>query len=472
MQRKVVVLLLLTTALFTNAKSIVPVVDQRMELMSLVFRLAEAEEYSVNKSSPYIERAYKEFASLREHELIMYTKLLRANYGVAFDAVPRLALSLQIKKGEVAFRPDIDITKIDKRWQPDSLPKYIKLLNKFYKESEFASFFQANADFYAKVEDNFNKKVMNNINLKWFDDFFGVKKIENFQVIVELMSGGGNYGPQIKTTKGKEEYYGIFCSWQTDSIGVPIYMSGMSGLVAHELSHSYWEPIIATYYKDIMPQSNKMFKLVAHYMREMHYGNAKSCFNEMLTNASAILYDNDNPISGNFGEDWRLCMETNNGFIAIKPILYAMKKYQNQREQYTTMNDFMPEIVKVFNDLDIEKIYTEFESQRPVILGTNIENGNQSVDYMLDSIIVSFDKPMNIYSNGLSQNIKCVSCKKLKSKHNAYWSEDKKNWIIKVELEPDTEYSINFPSGFFFVEGKCRRPKNTYTLTFKTRKKQ
>ena len=46
----------------------------------------------------------------------------------------------------------------------------------------------------------------------------------------------------------------------------------------------------------------------------------------------------------------------------------------------------MPEIVKAFNSVDAERVFAETENQRPLILGTNIENDSQDVDPALDSI--------------------------------------------------------------------------------------
>ena len=107
-----------------------------------------------------------------------------------------------------------------------------------------------------------------------------------------------------------------------------------------------------------------------------------------------------------------------------------------------------------------------------MILGTNIENGSQDVDPALDSIVVYFDRRMNVHANGWSPDSKCKTCKMPKSKENSYWNKDAKSWVVKVELEPDTEYTIIYPSFFFYAENNCHSPKNNYRLTFKTHKKQ
>lgn len=474
MKKLLLSIVLLYTVFSAQAQNLIPTVDKRIELMALVFRLAGAEEYlpSYNYKSSYMEMVEHKFTHFKESELVKYTQQLRNKFGIGFDAVILFALYTEINDGKVAFRNDVDIKNLDKRWPQDSLPKYMTLLNKFYKQTGFDTFFASNADLYGKAGEAFKTKVMNEINLKWFDDFFGQKKSENFKVMVSMLFCQGNYGPHIKDKSGNEEYYTIFGSCRTDSAGIPIY--GQIGwLVAHELSHSYWNPVIEPYYPEVMPQATKMFYLAANYLRDIHYGSPKACFYEMLANASAILYDVDNPskYAFNYDERTQICRNSDDGFIAIGTAVEALKEYRKQRDKYPNIADYMPEIVKAFNSVDADRVFAESESQRPLILGTNIENGNQDVDPALDSIVVYFDRRMNVHANGWSPDSKCKTCKIPKNKEKSRWNKDAKSWVVKVELEPDTEYTIIYPSFFFYAEKSCHRPKNTYRLTFKTRKK-
>lgn len=476
MKKVLLSIVLLCTVFSAKAQNLAPTVDKRIELMALVFRLAGAEEYqpSYNYKSSYTDKIERKFAPFRGSEVVKYTQQLRNKYGIGFDAVILFALYTEITDGKVAFRNDVDIRNLDKRWPQDSLPKYMNLLNKFYKQTGFDAFFASNADLYAKAGEAFKTKVMNEINLKWFDDFFGQKKADNFKVMISLSFCEGNYGPHIKDKSGNEEYYTIYGSCRTDSAGIPIY-GQMGWLVAHELSHSYWNPAIKPYYPEVMPQATKMFYLAANYLQNIHYGDPKSCFGELLANASAILYDVDNPskYAFNYDEHIQICQNSDDGFIAIGAIVEALKEYRKQRDKYPNITDYMPEIVKAFNSVDAERVFAETENQRPLILGTNIENGSQDVDPALDSIVVYFDRRMNVHANGWSPDSKCKTCKMPNTEGlDSYWNKDAKSWVVKVELEPDTEYTIIYPSFFFYAENNCHRPKNNYRLTFKTRKKQ
>lgn len=121
--------ILITITFIVNAQQVTTKVDECVELMSIVFRLAEAEEYSYFNNSPYLVRVKNHFEPFKNSEFIKYTQLLREKYAIGFNAVMSLALALQIEKGKVIFRPNMNIAEIDKRWSPDVLPKYIKMLS-------------------------------------------------------------------------------------------------------------------------------------------------------------------------------------------------------------------------------------------------------------------------------------------------------------------------------------------------------
>lgn len=49
-----------------------PVIDTRVEVLSIAFRLAECDEYSSQYNKVYVERIEKHFEKYRDHELIQY----------------------------------------------------------------------------------------------------------------------------------------------------------------------------------------------------------------------------------------------------------------------------------------------------------------------------------------------------------------------------------------------------------------
>ena len=143
-----------------------------------------------------------------------------------------------------------------------------------------------------------------------------------------------------------------------------------------------------------------------------------------------------------------------------------LEKYKNNTN-YKTFNDFMPEIVKLQNSIVPQELYDEIEKQKPTITSTNIPNNCDSVDYNLDHIIVYFDTPMIIEHWGMVSGKEEYDYPEF---INFKWNDNRTELkIYLLKLEPDTKYQIEFPN-FSFVGSNYFQLKNTYTLTFKTRK--
>ena len=470
MKRLFLSFIFITITFIINAQQVTTKVDERVELISLVFRLAEAEEYLNDGILQYTKKIDNYFLPYKNHKLIKYTQFLRENYGVAYNAPMSLAVHLQIKNGKIKLNPDFNKNQIEYRWHQDSLPKYVNLLNDFYKKTKFDKFFKSNSDFYTKVEKNFKTQVTDNVDFTWFEFFFGTKP-EQFNLVLGLLNGGNNYGARTEYLNGGKEIFSLIGCWSSDSLGIPQHSEYITKLVAHEFNHSFVNPLIDKFYLELQPQAELFFTLVEDEMKALKYGNAKTYLNEILVRTCEIKYDIVNRDTlQDLLEDWFLCSEKSNGFLWIDSLYNALTIYEKNRDKYLTLENFMPEIVKLQNNLNPNEIYQQIENSKPDILGTNIENNSQNVDYNLDSIVLYFDRRMNKGNNGINSSYICATCKTpAYTDKRAKWSEDGTQWTVFVKLEPNSEYSIEFTNFFFKSPDCCYSPKNTYRLHFKTK---
>src|SRR5713101_8121350 len=70
-------------------------VDLRVELMSIVFRLAGNSEYSEARVPAYAQAIEAHFASVRNHEAVRLARELHQSNGVSHDAVMSLAVHVE-----------------------------------------------------------------------------------------------------------------------------------------------------------------------------------------------------------------------------------------------------------------------------------------------------------------------------------------------------------------------------------------
>ena len=467
-----IVLFLNTTFVFSQKIYEKPVVDERVELMSIVFRLVEAKEY-VSKYVPlYTDEIDKYFEKYKNHPLIEYSKKLRDEYGVAYDAVASFSILLEIKNNKIKLRQDIDLQKLDTRWNRNSIPKYIELLNDFYKKTKFNDFFVKNEQVRKIAEENFAKEVTDKTNFDWFENFFGVFPAHKFRIIISLANGRSNYGPKIIYNNSTEEYYAIIGSWQVDKNGFPIYIESMGvsviSTLIHEICHSFCNPLIDEYLDELLPKATVFNELNKEKMKRMAYGDPKTFVGEILARACVIQYQFDH-YNHKYEEMKAVAMEICKGFLYIPELLSAFKIYKADRINYKTLRDFMPEIVKVQNSIDPQQLYDEIESQKPIITRANIPNNCDSVDYNLDHITVYFDRKMFAGNNGT--NYGEYAWPKFVDKPTK-WNDEGTEWTFFVQLEPDTQYQIRFPSVFFVDYKTLFNLRDTYILTFKTKPAQ
>jgi hypothetical protein len=163
------------------------IVDIRFELTSIVFRLANANEYVNNDVKNYTEDINHYFLKYKNHPLISYTKELREHNEIAYDAVSGFTELLKIEHGKILLNPEKDISKfleVEKRWNSESLSKYVVLLNDFYKKTNFSDLYKRHQDLYLKSTKRFDL-LLATIHTEWFYSFFG-KSFDNATVIISL----------------------------------------------------------------------------------------------------------------------------------------------------------------------------------------------------------------------------------------------------------------------------------------------
>jgi hypothetical protein len=104
-----------------RAPSIQVQVDPRVELVSLIFRLAGNPEYNQGKVESYISDANERFGKFSEHKVVVLARKLRNTRGVSYDACMSLAV-LMTDVNDPALRVPLEPwpESLDKRWNENS----------------------------------------------------------------------------------------------------------------------------------------------------------------------------------------------------------------------------------------------------------------------------------------------------------------------------------------------------------------
>ncbi len=366
-----------------------PVVDKRVELMSIVFRLAGKKEYSSEVFKLYISRIEEHFGNYRDHDLIHYIQSVMYEKGLSYDAVMSMAVHLD---NNLHLKNDIESNSLDKRWGEECAEKFTILLRKFNDDSGFDQFFKENSDIYMVIEKRF-QNIFGQIDFDWFESFYGEKSPEKYIIYNGLGNGPNNYGNTVQYKNSDKEAYSIMGTWIFDDTGMPVFnKEDYFTTIIHEFSHSFVNQLNAKHvnlFKESLPQ---IFSLVEYEMRLNAYNDWKIMLDESLVRASVIKYMKDHNFSPEEIEK-EINTQFTCGFYWIRDLVNELDKYSSQRDKYSNLESYLPRISEAYkyylgigNGIDMVKPRVTSISE--------FQNGENDVDPALSTITFNFDRPM------------------------------------------------------------------------------
>jgi len=237
-------------------------VDERFELAAVIFRLAGALPYTDLKSD-YQREVAEAFAPFAGHKAVNYAKKLKVGY----DQVFRFAIHIEKRKKD-KFALIEDLSSLGHGWNPRRARKFLRLFNKFYRDTDYAVFFNAHRALFEQATQKYIDEVYSKIDMEWFAKYAGPA---NFRCILSLSSG--NYG----ATLNDKIVYSLVCAYADADV------------VIHEYCHHFANPLADTFY-----EKNEEFKQWCDDSVDREtmpfYGNGWVMGREYVTRACTILY--------------------------------------------------------------------------------------------------------------------------------------------------------------------------------------
>ena len=366
-------------------------VDPRVELMSLLFRLAGNPEYNRPRVPAYSAAAEKAFRPFADHAAVRYARTLRATRGVSFDAVMALAVHVKDIAGLEPVVPlDPRPAGLDSRWQPAEAAAFLAHARAFVKETDFEAWVAKNQPLYEKTAGRMKAALASDARLGWIEDFFGVPPKASFTLSLGLLNGGQCYGPRVVHPDGREDIHCVLGVWLTDADGDPRFDKTVMPTVVHEFCHSYCNPLIDAHADSLASVGTRLWPGVADRMRRQAYGNWKTMLYESLVRACVVRYlaavEGPEAARAQADADKRL------GFLWIHELAAALADYEQARNTWKTLEAYMPTFQKTLAAYADE--HARAQAQRPTVVSLRPAIGAQDVDPSQTQIVVTFDRPM------------------------------------------------------------------------------
>lgn len=426
----------------TQTRTLGVAVDPRVELLSIIFRLAGNQEYNRGAVASYNEDVDRWFGGRKNHPAIQLARKLRQNYDIRYSAPMFLAIRMPEPMGDIvgAVPWQIDTRGMDPQWPARELAEFCEQARRFAQLTRFDKFFADHAELYDTAATRARRVIMRDVRLDWFDKFFGARPGADFRIVIAPLLGGINYGP--KRHKGtREECYCILGIWFADRYGDPAFSREASGVVAHEFDHSYVNPVVERHLRELRPAAETLFPRVAGKLRRQAYGHWEAMVIESLVRAAQARYVRD--VRGQLWGMKAIKEEEGNGFIWTAGLVALFDDYEKERKKYPTYESFMPRVVAFFNQ-EAKKPSPETDKLRPAIVALEPADGALNVDPALAKLRVTFDRPM---APGFSWVGGGASYPEVTGV--AHWSDDRKSCILPVKLKPGRDYELSLNSDYF-----------------------
>lgn len=332
-----------------SAQMIKATVNENIELMSILSRLAGFKEYNMDMAGQYIKDIGASLGIFREHPTVSLMKELRKNHGISYDAVMSMAILLDLKDGKFRLAEEA-VPMLEKRWAKVNKEDFLIQLTNFYHESNFHTFFLAHKDFYEAGLNAFTEKVLKGMNQSWYTEFYGTDPNEEFRIIIGFCNGGSNYGPSRHLKGQPKEVFAIV--GYTEEGGLPDYDADFLPVLVHEFCHSFTNYLLdKDGRKETLERSGKLLQEYTSWsMQAQAYGNWPTIINESLVRAAVICYMLDNNASKKDIRDV-LISELSRNYFFMPELVQLFRTYQKNRSTYPTLDSFYPEIIKFFDEL-------------------------------------------------------------------------------------------------------------------------
>lgn len=333
----------------TDGHSTEPRFNELVELMGLLWRLGGSPEYSQCNVASVAQSADVYFSGMRTHEAVrLATQYSRQN--IVYDAVTGFANQLIFNKDwEIIFDPDYQDhsnSSFD-RFSKSQKQQMLTAINDFYKQSGFHDWFLTTLPQQEKAIASF--KDVCNVDYDWFDSFYEPSDKITSRIFLSFMLGPSNNGISLKRADGTLLLTPTLGSLNESKSG-EVTFNGDMGLIIHEFSHPYCNPLIEKRWSMMSDKAEAIYSTVAGQMQSQAYSNAQSMMCETLVRASTISYLKTHNLNGQALQ--ALAYEKANGFMLVPSIVEALDQYV-QQSTYATLADFMPTIIDVINSYEI-----------------------------------------------------------------------------------------------------------------------
>ncbi|MGG5207559.1 DUF4932 domain-containing protein [Chryseobacterium sp. MIQD13] len=334
------------------------------------FELYKIKECSVYQ--PIVKKALEKYGSFKNSEMAVLTAqindILLEKYGLGNDALMKPLLyhnEFPADKWITAYSfNDNKLTETQNKEVTSLIKNYISKLHDFYVKENIGEFFKENKDFYKSAEAEYNKQIPSGFT-EAMEQFYG-EKFNTYTILVSPMmmwpiedNEGRGIGTAVDLKLGAKNIYEIASPFvrveKPEQFGYDNQFQARF-LSVHEFGHSFVNKEVyknnarIEKFKELFEKSN----LKETMIKTGGYGDYQTCVAEHLVRLGEIQTAR---IQKDFERSKKLEeYHLKNNFIFLPQLEEKINEYENNRAKYKTFGDFVPQLLEIFENSNIEFI--------------------------------------------------------------------------------------------------------------------
>ncbi len=428
-------------------------VDPRVELMSILFRLAGNPEYNQCRVPAYDNAVAAWFAPYRDHEAVRLARGL----GIGFEAPVKLAVHVT-DVDSLAERVPFDGRDIHlyAGWDAGKARAFLKAARAFVVDAKFKEFLASQEPLYKATNARLREFVQTQADLLWFSHFSGSAASERFVIVPGMANGGPSYAARFAGPASATEIYAIPGVASVDAAGLPAFNSEWRTTMVYELAHATCGVVVDKSAARLQSAGLQILGQAPEAVRTQMHGSWRTLLENSMVHAVAMRYvaDHDGPDASR-----KLARQVNTrSFFWVGDLSDLLGQYQKDRQHYPTLESFMPRVAQFLDDLPprMNELVARYQ---PRVISVAPADGAQDVDPGLKEVVVRFSLPMS--RDALNKDPRFPAPR---------FDQAGALVTLPVTLEPNHEYQfpLRWPDGRAFLSADGV-PLAPVTVRFRTR---
>ena len=401
-------------------------IDPRMELLSIFLSYTDWPYFGKFEDTTYVyyQKVKSHFDKFKDNPNIAWFEKASENWNLDDPATLMLWVSSPPNMSQIHPYPLHPTCQLD----TIEFQNLIQKLNEYADNTEFMDFWNENQDLYYQFEKNIKELVPYNKFVQLMMEFYGEDKAQ-FIFIPAPMFKWVSFGPQLNTANGEIPHFiSTFTKYED---GNPYFTEErLRMLIFHEFGHSFVNPICEKYRTEIFNHV-EFFEYLKKDMSAIAYPDWFPTFHEHIvrTGENMLLERAGYKVEAeeNYKENLR------DGFYLLPYFKEKMEYYDQNRDQYESFDQFFPELLKVFEEVE------PYKTTRPVKMGIYLKNDKKGLLIRRISENSPFKDQLLQNDIILAVNYNIVSSKKDINKIYDMWYNAKEGDSLKFKLLRNNE---------------------------------